>query len=626
MRKIVLILLALLTLCSCQKNHYSARITDLRLVSVEPGNAYPGDLVTIFGWNFSPVQEENAVSVDGVPATVLEAASSRIQIILPANEPGKRRIKVKSPSGESDDLEITYLARPEHDYLVSTIVGQQGQRKCVDGVGTEALTYMPTGISKAPDGTLWFTDRGGNKLRRIAPDMTVSSEMDAAIANAALWQGCFDGNGNYWCTDKANGILYRYEPSSGKTVTVATGMKSPMNVVMDSEGNFLVPARDEKCIYKFTPSGEKSVFAEVAEGPSFIAIDPKGNVISATHNGYCLLSINPVNKSKTVILGDGEKVIRGFCEKFNIPLVHTMMGIGVLPKKHPLYFGMLGNNGKPYANKAVERADLLIVVGARIADRAVQKPEHLARRVPIIHIDIDTAEIGKNLGPTIPLVGDLKEIFRILTDEDITSSDRSWIEELEEIKRNTVDTRIFSTRFVNPITLVQRLTEKMDDNAVYVADVGQNQLWSADNYVMKDGNFMTTGGMGTMGYSIPAAMGAKLFAPERQTVAVCGDGSFQMSMNELATLKVNHIPVKILVLRNRYLGLVREYQYNTYEAHYEGVKLYDWPRYEKLAEAYDMPFFTCANDDELEEKLDAFLACPDACLMVCEIDSEDRVK
>ena len=111
MRKIVLILLALLTLCSCQKNHYSARITDLRLVSVEPGNAYPGDLVTIFGWNFSPVQEENVVSVDGVPATVLEAASSRIQIILPANEPGKRRIKVKSPSGESDDLEISRPSR-----------------------------------------------------------------------------------------------------------------------------------------------------------------------------------------------------------------------------------------------------------------------------------------------------------------------------------------------------------------------------------------------------------------------------------------------------------------------------------------------------------------------------------
>ncbi len=327
-----------------------------------------------------------------------------------------------------------------------------------------------------------------------------------------------------------------------------------------------------------------------------------------------------------VILGDGEEMLRAFCEKFSIPLVHTMMGMGVLPKKHPLYFGMLGNNGKPYANKAVRRADLLLVVGARLADRAIPKPENLAQRVAVIHIDIDTAEIGKNMGPTIPLVGDVKDIFGALMAEPIEPAAQSWIDELEEVKRNTLDGRVFSDRFVNPNTLVQKLSEKMADDAVYVADVGQNQLWSADNYVMKSGRFLTTGGMGTMGYSIPAAMGAKLFAPERQTVAVCGDGSFQMSMNELATLRVNDIPVKILVVRNRYLGLVREYQYNTYDAHYEGVQLYDWPRYDKLAEAYDMPFFACAHTDELDATLDAFLACPDACLMVCEVDSEDRVK
>lgn len=327
-----------------------------------------------------------------------------------------------------------------------------------------------------------------------------------------------------------------------------------------------------------------------------------------------------------VILGDGEEVIRSFCEKFNVPLVHTMMGMGVMPKKHPLYFGMLGNNGKPYANTAVRRSDLLIVVGARLADRAIPKPENLARRVAVIHIDIDTAEIGKNLGPTIPLVGDVKDIFNALLEQDINIADMSWIEELEEVKHTTVDTRVFSEKYVNPNLLVQKLSEKMDDNAVYVADVGQNQLWSADNYVMKEGRFMTTGGMGTMGYSIPAAMGAKVFAPERQTVAVCGDGSFQMSMNELATLRVNNIPVKIIVLRNHYLGLVREYQYNTYDAHYEGVQLYDWPRFDKLAAAYEMPFFSCASNDELDEKLDEFLACDDACLMVCEVDSEDRVK
>ena len=327
-----------------------------------------------------------------------------------------------------------------------------------------------------------------------------------------------------------------------------------------------------------------------------------------------------------VILGDGEEHIRAFCEKFNIPVVSTMMGIGVMPKKHPLYFGMLGNNGKPYANKPVGRSDLLIIVGARLADRAIPKPENLVRRVGVIHIDIDTAEIGKNMGPTIPLVGDVKDIFQVLMEQEIPVADQSWIDELEEVKHSTVDPRVFSDKLVNPNLLVQMLSEKMDDNAVYVADVGQNQLWSADNYVMKNGRFMTTGGMGTMGYSIPAAMGAKMYDPSVQAVAVCGDGSFQMSMNELATIRVNQVPVKVLVMKNRFLGLVREYQYNTYDSHYSGVRLYDWPRYDKIAEAYEMPFFSCSHDADLEKTLDEFLACPDACLMVCDVDSEDRVK
>ncbi len=306
MKRILYTLLFLLALTAC-KEPYSARITDLRLVSVDPRNGYPGDLVTLIGWNFSPIQEQNEVLLDGVPAIVLEASSSRLQIVLPEHHPGPCPITVKGPAGEGGGLEINYLKRPDHEYMASTIVGQQGQRKCQDGVGTEALTYMPTGINKAPDGTLWFTDRGGNKLRRIAADLTVTTLMDAQIPGAALWQGCFDGEGNYWCNDKANGILYRYEPASGRLVTVATGLKSPMNVVMDGEGNFLVPCRDEKVIYKFTPQGQKSVFAEVAEGPSFIAIDPHGNVISATHNGYCLLSIDPTGTTQSVILGDGVK-------------------------------------------------------------------------------------------------------------------------------------------------------------------------------------------------------------------------------------------------------------------------------------------------------------------------------
>ena len=327
-----------------------------------------------------------------------------------------------------------------------------------------------------------------------------------------------------------------------------------------------------------------------------------------------------------VILGEGEQMIRDFCERFNVPLVHTMMGMGVLPKKHPLNFGMLGNNGKPYANKAVSRADLLLVVGARLADRAIPKPEKLEKRVAVIHIDIDTAEIGKNMGPNIPLVGDVRDIFSILMEQEIQTFDQNWIDELEEIKHSTVDSRVFSDRFVNPNILVQKLSEKMDDDAIYVADVGQNQLWSADNYIMKEGRFLTTGGMGTMGYSIPAAIGARMFAPDRQTVAVCGDGAFQMCMNELATVRVNDLGIKVLIVRNGYLGLVREYQCKNYDSHYEGVDLHGWPHYRKIAEAYDMPYFECSSTDELDERLDEFLSADGACLMVCDVDGEDNVK
>ncbi|MEE3420681.1 MAG: biosynthetic-type acetolactate synthase large subunit [Lachnospiraceae bacterium] len=327
-----------------------------------------------------------------------------------------------------------------------------------------------------------------------------------------------------------------------------------------------------------------------------------------------------------VILGNAEKEVIAFCEKNKIPLVNTMMGIGVAPKDHPLYFGMLGNNGKPYANRAVQSSDLLIIVGARIADRAVPKPDDLERRVNIIHIDIDSAEIGKNLGPTIPLVGDAKSIFAELLEEELDLDTTEWIAELEEIKHTTVDHRIFSDQLVNPMKLVQTLSAKMDDDGVYVADVGQNQLWSADNYIMKRGRYLTTGGMGTMGYSIPASIGAFFADPTKQVVTVCGDGAFQMSMYELGTIAVNHLPMKILIVKNRYLGLVREHQEKVYQSHFSGVALYDYPRYDELARAYDMDYFHCDSNETLDDEIDRFLASDKASLMVCEVDSRNNTK
>ena len=143
---------------------------------------------------------------------------------------------------------------------------------------------------------------------------------------------------------------------------------------------------------------------------------------------------------------------------------------------------------------------------------------------------------------------------------------------------------------------------------------------------MKNGRFLTTAGMGTMGYSIPAAIGAKMCRPEAQVVAVCGDGSFQMSMYELGTIAVNRLPLKILVVQNEFLGLVREHQEKTYDGHYFGVQLYDYPRYDKIAEAYDMEYFSCNSNEDLDQVLDGFLACDRACIMVCRVDSANNTK
>ena len=327
-----------------------------------------------------------------------------------------------------------------------------------------------------------------------------------------------------------------------------------------------------------------------------------------------------------VVLGHAEPVIQEFCEKYSIPVVTTMMGVGSMPKRHPLFFGMLGTNGKPYANRAVAESDLLIIVGARVTDRSIGALSKLEQDRLIIHIDIDTAEIGKNIGPTIPLVGDARLIFESLMEYDINVSFEEWVERLRNIKVNCVDYRTFHEGFINPCLFVEHLTERMDEDAIYVADVGQNQLWSADNYVMKKGRFLTTGGFGTMGYAIPAALGAKMAAPDRQVVAVCGDGSFQMSMNELATMLQNNIKVKIIIMKNMYLGLVREYQYNNYDENYIAVELGDIPNLRKIAEAYDMDYFHLRDMSKMDETIEAFLACENSALFVCHVYKFDKVK
>lgn len=326
-----------------------------------------------------------------------------------------------------------------------------------------------------------------------------------------------------------------------------------------------------------------------------------------------------------VLLSEAEEELRAFSEKNRIPVVSTMMGIGVMPTRHPLYFGMVGNNGKAYANRAMNESDLLIMVGARVADRAVNQPDLITKGKVLVHIDVDPAEIGKNAGPTIPLVGDAKHIFRDFNQEEIDCECKEWIATLEAYRDTMEKKRTPNPEYVDPAAFITMLSEKMQDNGIYVADVGQNQIWSCGYHIVKNGKFLTSGGMGTMGYSIPAAMGAKVAAPDRQVIAVCGDGSFQMSMMELATMRQHHIPVKIIVLKNNYLGMVRQYQHFTYQDHYSVVDLSGSPDLEKLATAYDLPFLRLENMEKAEEMIDVFLAKDESMLMECLIDPMDLV-
>ena len=327
-----------------------------------------------------------------------------------------------------------------------------------------------------------------------------------------------------------------------------------------------------------------------------------------------------------VLLSDAREELKHFAETYRIPVVSTMMGISVMPSAHPMYFGMVGNNGKPYANRAMNESDLLIMAGARVADRAVSQPDLITENKVLVHIDVDPAEIGKNVGPTIPLVGDIKHILQDFEKQEISCEHEEWLSLLAKYRDTMEPVRHPNPDYVDPAAFIRLLSEKMQDDAVYVADVGQNQIWSCAYHVVKRGQFLTSGGMGTMGYSIPAAMGAKLGVPDRQVIAVCGDGSFQMSMMELATIRQHDVPVKIIVLKNNYLGMVREYQHYTYQDHYSVVDLSGSPDLSKLAQAYDLPFLRLETMEGAETMIDKFLEKDASVLMECLIDPMDLVK
>ena len=322
-----------------------------------------------------------------------------------------------------------------------------------------------------------------------------------------------------------------------------------------------------------------------------------------------------------VWLANAREELLELAERCAIPVVKTMMGISLMPTDHPLNMGMIGAHGNHCANKALAKADLLIMVGTRAADRAVLDPREIQRRMATIHIDVDPAEIGKNMQAAIPLVGDVKVILRQILDRGPAVTDSAdWLERLRDYRKAELG-RVFPRRegYVFPGTVLRRLGAKLDDDAVVCADVGQNQIFTCKYLPQKNGRLLTSGGLGTMGYALPAAVGAKVARPERQTVVVCGDGSFQMAMNELAAVRAANMDLKIVLFRNQTLGLVYQIQ-NAAPYHGPfGVALDGSPDFAAIAAAYGIPSLTMNDEDKLDETLDQFLGAKGCCLLICEV-------
>ena len=322
-----------------------------------------------------------------------------------------------------------------------------------------------------------------------------------------------------------------------------------------------------------------------------------------------------------VWLAHAREELLELAERCSIPVVKTMMGISLMPTDHPLNMGMIGAHGNHCANKALAKADLLIMVGTRAADRAMVDPKEIQRRMATIHIDVDPAEIGKNMQAAIPLVGDVKVILRQILDREPAETDSAaWRECLKHYRKAELN-RIFPRRegSVFPGTALRKLGAMLDDDAVISADVGQNQIFTCKYLPQKNGRLLTSGGLGTMGYALPAGIGAKIAAPDRQNVVICGDGSFQMSMNELAAIQASGLDIKIVLFQNNTLGLVYQIQ-NTAPYHGPfGVALDGSPDFAAIAAAYHIPTLTVEDEDRLDQTLDQFLHTKGCCLLIIKV-------
>ena len=294
-----------------------------------------------------------------------------------------------------------------------------------------------------------------------------------------------------------------------------------------------------------------------------------------------------------------------FAERYQIPVVTSLLGQGTIATSHPLFLGMGGMHGSFAANIAMTEADFMISIGCRFDDRLTGNPKTFAKNAKVAHIDIDPAEIGKIISADIPVVGDAKKALQMLLAEPIVHNNtEKWIEKVTKDK-NRVRSYDKKERVVQPQAVIERIGELTNGDAIVVTDVGQHQMWTAQYYpYQNERQLVTSGGLGTMGFGIPAAIGAKIANPDKEVVLFVGDGGFQMTNQELAILNIYKVPIKVVMLNNHSLGMVRQWQESFYEGRTSESVFDTLPDFQLMAQAYGIKNYKFDNPETLAQDLE----------------------
>ena len=359
------------------------------------------------------------------------------------------------------------------------------------------------------------------------------------------------------------------------------------------------------------------------------------NPVYEGHKGQIKTAIKMIKDSKKPLIIAGAGILKGhaydelkeFVDKTNIPVAMTLLGLGSFPGNHELALGMIGMHGTTYANYAANEADLVIAAGMRFDDRVTGNPLKFLPNANIIHIDIDPAEIGKNKLIDVPIVGDVKNVLAELNRKIPKLSHTKWLDEVAKLKKKySLTFRKTEEDILIPQEILFEINKLTKGEVIVATDVGQHQMWTAQFIKFNNPySILTSGGAGTMGFGLPAAIGAQVANPDKKVLAIVGDGGFQMTFQELMMVKEYNLPVKIFIINNSYLGMVRQWQELFNDRRYSSVDLSYNPDFIKIGEAYGIKSIQLKTKKDLKKHLKKILESDEAVLVECIVEKEENV-